>query len=52
MLAQMDFDWDLGNTEHIALHGVTAAEAEAAVQDPGLLAAGWYLRMRNGASIS
>lgn len=29
------FDWDEGNIEHIARHGVEAREAEEAVLDPG-----------------
>lgn len=33
-MAQAEFDWDEGNIDHVASHGVTAAEVEEAVLDP------------------
>src|SRR4029079_198336 len=30
-----DFDWDHANAEHVAAHGVSREEAEAALCDPG-----------------
>jgi uncharacterized DUF497 family protein len=40
----MDFDWNASNTGHIAIHGITPAEAEAAIYDPRPVAGEWYLR--------
>jgi uncharacterized DUF497 family protein len=34
------FDWDAGNRDHIALHGITAAECEEALADPRLMPLG------------
>ena len=35
-----EFEWDEGNADHIALHGVTTAEAEDALLDTHRLGAG------------
>ena len=40
----MDFDWDAANIDHIALHAITAAEAEEAVGDPRATYDRWYIR--------
>lgn len=32
----LDFEWDAGNIEHIALHGVSPEEAEYVLQHPTL----------------
>jgi hypothetical protein len=30
---ELEFDWDRGNTEHVALHGVDPFEAEQAISN-------------------
>ena len=38
------FDWDAGNREHIAEHGITTAAAEQAVTDPRRITVGTETR--------
>jgi len=40
----VDFEWDYGNVDHIAIHGIAREEAEAAAQDPRLLQGDWEIR--------
>jgi uncharacterized DUF497 family protein len=36
ILTMLEFDWDEGNIEHIALHGVVPAEVEYVLEHPTL----------------
>jgi uncharacterized protein len=41
---ELDFQWDEANVLHIAVHGVTPLEAEAAVINSNVVIGRWYIR--------